>query len=608
MEAYVPISDYGMIGNCRSSALVSKYGSIDWCCIPEFHSSAIFSAILDPEIGGRFSICPAREYTSTQNYIPHTNVLETHFHSTEGAVKITDCFTALQEQDKISGLFPDHEILRIVEGISGSVTMRLEYCPKLIYGKRTARLKDFKKLGIHFYHKENICVFQSSLQQINTDISDGHIASEFVLTEGERAIFSLSCSSQHPAIIPELTTTAIQRLRETIDYWKDWAGKCQYQGIFKEEVLRSALVLKLLTHAPSGAIVAAPTTSLPEQIGGVRNWDYRYCWLRDASFTMRALLKLGYHDEAHAYMSWILHATRLTQPKLQVLYNVFGTAHLREKYIPWLKGYKYSTPVRVGNAAYDQFQLDVYGEVLDAVYAYSEIIDGFDAGTKKFILGLGKTICRKWENKDDGIWEIRSEPVQHTHSKVMAWIGLDRLTRLCKQYGWNNTLLQEFEETRDIINNAIETYGFNTEVRSYVNVFGSAEPAMSLLILPLVGYCNATEQKMQSTVDYITKHLCRNKFVYRYLTTEDGLPGKDNAFVTGNFWLIENFAKMGKPDEAIALFNHTMKHAPAHGLLSEEIDPVNAEWLGNYPQAYTHIGLINAALSINECLSERGVQ
>lgn len=606
MQEYASISDYGLIGNCRSSALVSKYGSVDWCCIPEFHSPALFSAILDKDAGGRFSLCPVNKYDSIQKYIPATNVLETTFQTTEGTVKITDCFVGIREEDKIVNLFPDHEILRIVEGTSGSVKMELEYYPRLKYGKRSARLRDLKKLGVHCYIKENVCVFQSTLPQMSTD--QERVTAAFKVNEGEQVIFSLSCSTQQPAIIPELITTATGRLGKTIAYWKQWAGKCQYNGIFRDEVLRSALTLKLLTHAPSGAIVAAPTTSLPEKIGGVRNWDYRYCWLRDASFTVRALLKIGYHDEAHAYMSWILHATHLTQPKLQVMYNVFGIARLHEKDITWLKGYKNSRPVRVGNAAYKQFQLDVYGEVLDAVYAYSKVVDSFGNGTKRFILGLGKTICLNWMDKDDGIWEIRSEPVHHTHSKVMAWLGLDRLIRLCERYKWNDAPLKEFKDTRNKIADTIEEYGFNDKVNSYVNRFNSSEPGTALLTLPLVGYCAADHHRMRSTIDYITKHLCRNGFVYRYSITEDGVPGGESAFVIGSFWLIENFAKSGRLDEAMAMFRHTIRHAPPQGLLSEEIDPVRMEWLGNYPQAFSHVGLINAALSINECLLKKEKQ
>jgi len=600
MSEYVPISHYGLIGNCRSAALVSKYGSIDWCCIPEFHSPAIFSAILDHERGGAFSIHPAGEFSSTQKYLPQTNVIETTFNSAAGSVKVTDCFVAMEEENKLTELFPDHEVLRVVEGITGSVKLKLEYNPTIYYGKKAAKLKQFKKLGVHFYYKENICVLQSTLPEMPLNTSKERVEVEFEVNEGERVIFSLSCSTQHPAIIPEITTTAIVRLANTVDYWTSWASRCKYDGIYKDEVIRSALTLKLLTHAPSGAIVAAPTTSLPEEIGGVRNWDYRFCWLRDASFTVRALIKLGYYDEAHAYMSWVLHATRLTRPGLQVMYNVFGIANLKEQKLRWMEGYRGSTPVRVGNAAHTQFQLDVYGEVLDAVFSYSKIIETIDSGTKRFLIGLGKTICNCWQNKDDGIWEIRSEPVHHTHSKVMAWVGLDRLIKLCNKYGWDDVPVSEFERIKGSIKQAIESKGYKEEIGSYVNDFDSTEPGTALLTFSLVGYVDPRSERMKGTIDYVTEKLCRNGFAYRYLETDDGLPGKEGAFVVGNFWLIENLAKSGRIKEATDLFDHTIKNTETNQLLAEEIDPEKMEWLGNYPQAFSHIGLINAALSINE--------
>ena len=602
MSEFARISDYGLIGNCRSAALVSKYGSIDWCCIPEFHSPAIFSAILDTERGGTFSLHPAGKFSASQKYLSHTNVLETTFETEEGVVRITDFFVAMEERDKLAELFPDHEILRIVEGLSGSMKMKLDYRPTMYYGKRRAKLKNYKKLGLHFYDRENICVLQCTLPELTPDHANETAEATFEIKEGDREIFSLSCSTQHPAILPEIATTASKRLRQTVEYWRNWAAKCKYDGMYKEEVLRSALALKLMTHAPSGAIVAAPSCSLPEDTGGVRNWDYRYCWLRDASFTVRALIKLGYYEEAHAYMSWVLHATRLTRPRLQVMYNVFGLAELKEKKLPWLDGYKGSRPVRTGNAAHSQFQLDVYGEVLDAVNTYAKIVDNFDDATRRFIIGLGKTICETWKEKDDGIWEIRSARVHHTHSKVMAWVGLDRLIRLCKKYGWEDAPLGYFEQTKQHIANAVEANGYKEEVQSYVNDFEHNDPGTALLTLSLVGYCDPNSARMLSTIELVVDKLCRNGFVYRYLGTDDGLPGNEGAFIVGNFWLIENFAKTGRIDEAIKLFDHTIQSAPATMLLSEEIDPATMEWLGNYPQAFSHIGLINAALSINEGL------
>src|SRR5688500_4422924 len=287
----ISLSGYSLIGNCRSAALVSKYGSIDWCCIPEFHSPAVFAALLDDKKGGFFAIHPPDGFTSTQLYLPHTNVVETIFENELGKVRLLDAFVAMEEEDKVLTLFPDHEILRIVEGISGTVKMKVEYSPRINYGKYSPGLKNNKKLGVQFSYKENIFILQSTLDETQFEVNAESVNADFILHQGEKVIFSLSCSSQAPAIIPEIRLCAYERMKKTIDYWTNWAGKCQYNGFSKELVLRSALTLKLLVHAPSGAIIAAPTTSLPEETGGVRNWDYRYCWLRDASFTVRALIK-----------------------------------------------------------------------------------------------------------------------------------------------------------------------------------------------------------------------------------------------------------------------------------------------------------------------------
>jgi GH15 family glucan-1,4-alpha-glucosidase len=599
------INDHILIGNCRTAALVSKFGSISWCCLPEFHSPSIFAALLDNEKGGFFMIQPVNEFRSSQSYLPNTNVAEIIFENEEGIVRLTDCFVAMEENEKQARPFPDHEILRIAQGVSGSVKFKFEYLPRTFYGRYAAKLSDHKKLGVHFTYKENICIFQTSLA--TTTLSDDRekVVGEFLLNKGEQVIFSLSCSTQYPAIIPEIKITAVQRLNGTINFWQKWISKCQYKGQYKEWVLRSALTLKLLTHAPSGAIIAAPTTSLPEAPGGIRNWDYRYCWLRDASFTVKVLIRLGYYEEVHAYMSWILHATRLTRPRLQVVYSVFGNAKLNEKNCDWLRGYKDSRPVRIGNDAHNQFQLDIYGEVLNAAYTYSDIIEGFDKGTKSFIIGLGKTICKLWPEPDDGIWEIRSSAKQHTHSKVMSWIGLDRLIRLCEKYNWEDAPKEQFKKTMELIQRSIEDFGFKKELNSYVKDYDSNDVDAALLTFSLTGYCDAASPEMIGTVQQVKHHLTEFDFVYRYRKIDDGLPGREGAFIAANFWLIENLAKMGKTAQAIDHFNRIIDAVPAHCLLSEEIDPVSKEWLGNYPQGFSHIGLINAALTISETLEKQ---
>jgi GH15 family glucan-1,4-alpha-glucosidase len=600
------LSNYGLIGDSCSAALVSSLGSIDWCCFPEFHSPPIFAALLDRQKGGYFSVNPCGRFQSTQKYLEDTNALETVFTTTEGIVELKDAFTAMSENEKMSSLFPDHEILRIVEGVAGKVRMAMEYSPRIYYGSEFPELKDNRKLGIQFSWKENIFILLSTLNQDQLKIEKvgSRVSAEFVVQPGEKIVFSLSYSSQSPAILPELKQTASHRMQTTISFWKDWIGKCQYSGVYQEEIKRSALALKLLAHAPTGAIIAAPTTSLPETIGGERNWDYRYCWLRDASFTTRALLKLGFEEEVHAYMNWILHATQLTRPEIKVVYSVYGHSRIKEETLDWLSGYKNSKPVRVGNKADIQFQLDVYGEILDAVYAYAPLIKEFDRNSRKFILGLGEVICKIWNRPDNGIWEIRSSDIHHTHSKVMAWVGLDRLVKLCTKYRWNEASRKKFQSMADLIRQQVEQFGYNIHLESYTREFSGTNLDASLLTLSLVGYCDYSSARMTSTVDLIYERLSNQNLIYRYRNISDGLKGKEGSFAICNFWLAENLARSGRIEEAIKVFETILKHSGPTGLLSEQIDPESSELLGNYPQAFTHIGLINAAISINEVLKK----
>ena len=596
------LSDYALIGNSRAAALVSNRGAIDWCCLPEFDSPSIFAAILDQEKGGYFAIQPVSEFRSSQNYLTDSNVVETVFTGGTGEARLLDCFVALTEEDKTKMLFPDHEILRVVEGLSGEINFRMEYEPRTYYGKNAAELRDFGKLGIRVYFRENIYTLQSTLEEGKLSVADSRSAAfaEFTVRAGEKVIFSFSYSSQSPAILPELKETGLNRLEQTLAYWEEWIGKCRYRGVYKEWVKRSALTLKLLTHAPSGAIIAAPTTSLPEKPGGERNWDYRYCWLRDASFTIRVLVKLGYEEEAQAYMDWILHATQLTRPELQVVYSVFGHARLKEEELAWLKGFQESRPVRIGNGAHQQFQLDVYGEVLDAVFAYAPLVKSFGNDTRRFLLGLGEIICRQWDQPDNGIWEERSANTHHTHSKVMAWVGLDRLTKLAEAYQWKGAPLQKFQDEAAKIHQEVVQRGFNAEIGAYTREFNGTNLDACLLVLPLVGFCDPSSPRMLSTTSVIKEKLSENNLVYRYKNIDDGLAGSEGAFGICNFWLAENLAKSGALAEAVEVFEATLKLASPARLLSEEMSPETGELLGNYPQGFTHIGLINAALTINE--------
>jgi len=599
------LSAYCFIGNCRAAALVSRHGSIDWCCFPEFDSPAIFSALLDKKKGGYFSIAPFEKYQSVQHYIANTNVVETTYTTSNGKTTLTDAFVVATEAEKTKSLFPDHEILRVVTCTAGSVQFKLEYNPATYYGKFDTRLEQNKNTGIKFSWKENSCFLFSTLEAEKIKIINKKAIAFFTIRDGQSIIFSLSCSTQSPAILPEIISTGILRMQQTIQFWKNWTSQCNYKGVYEKWVKRSVLTLKLLSYAPSGAIIAAPTTSLPEEIGGERNWDYRYSWLRDASFTIRVLLKLGYEQEAHAYMNWILHATQLTHPKLQVVYSIFGEARLKEKRLDFLDGYRNSKPVRIGNGAYNQHQLDVYGDVLDAYFSYSNIVSEFDNISKKFIIGLGDMICKLWNEPDNGIWEIRSELLHHTHSKVMAWVGLDRLVKLSEKYKWETPKIAIYKKTKLMIKDTIEHAGFNTKLNSYISYFNGESLDATALLFPLVGYCEATSPRMISTVEAICKNLSNNNLIYRYRNIDDGVQGSEGSFGICNFWLVEYYAKSGKLIEAVKLFDYLLEHASPAGLMAEEINPESHEMLGNYPQGFTHIGLINAALSINEAYKRK---
>ena len=595
------ISDYALIGDSRAAALVSRYGSIDWCCLPEFDSPAIFAALLDRSRGGYFTIHPAAACKSAQQYLVDTNVSETIFVTDSGRVSLTEGFAVRDEKEKQLALYPDHEILRVLEGISGSVRMTMQYVPRIYYGRSPALLVDREKLGISFTRKEGIFTLLTTLPTDQLTLVDtGKVEAAFEVKRGERIYFSLSYCDQAPAIIPELIHTASSRMERTLSYWRDWIRKCKYEGLYAEHVRRSALVLKLLTHAPSGSIIAAATTSLPEQLGSERNWDYRYCWLRDASFTTRVLLKLGFEDEVKAYMNWILHATRLTRPRLQVVYSTYGHARLREQTLDWLSGYRNSVPVRIGNGADDQFQLDVYGEVLDAIYLCCQLVEKFDKDSRSFIIGLGKVICKIWDQPDNGIWEIRSRELHHTHSKVMAWVGLDRVIKICEKYSWEGAPLAMFEDTRKRIHSLVEASGYNPEIGSYTREIGGSDVDASALAFSLVGYTDFNSDRMKSTTRAVGKYLSRNNMIIRYNAVDDGIKGEEGAFTTCNFWFIENLARSGSLEKAKQMFEDTVRCMSGSGLLSEEIDPMTGALLGNFPQAFTHIGLVNAAIAINE--------
>jgi GH15 family glucan-1,4-alpha-glucosidase len=596
---YAPIGDYAIIGDCRSAALVSRDGSLDWLCWPRFDSPALFAALLDVERGGRFRVRPTGAFHVSRRYLQDTNVLETIFHGPDGVVALRDLMPVTPEGEKRGSLLPEHEVLREVHVLSGEVAVEVWYEPRPQYGAVRPEIRQHGEFGLQ-------CEIDGAMISLHSELplriaSDGASASGVArMRAGERAYLSLTFSVDAPAAVPRLGEAARRRVERSTRWWQEWSGSCAYQGPYRDAVVRSALTLKLMAYAPSGAIVAAPTTSLPERLGGVRNWDYRYCWLRDAAFTLRALFALGYRDEGDAFLSWMLHATRLSWPELQVLYDVFGETHLPERELTHLAGYARSRPVRIGNDAHGQLQLDVYGEVIDAAARFARTGGHFDRDTARLLAGLGETVCRRWREPDEGIWEGRSGRFHHTHSKVLCWVALDRLLELHDTQRVPIDAARVRRE-RDAIRTIIERHGFNERLGSYTRLLDGDDLDASLLTLPLYGYVAATHPRMAATCQRIHACLGRDGLIYRYAqATRDGLPSGEGAFGICSFWAVECRARGGDKEGAALAFEHLLGYANDVGLFAEEIDHDTGAALGNFPQAFTHVGLINAALTLAE--------
>lgn len=591
------IGDYAIIGDCRSAALVSRTGSIDWLCWPRFDSPSLFGAMLDPEKGGRFAVRPTGTFSASRRYLGDTNVLETTFRTARGVARLIDLMPVASEAEKRHSLWAEHQILRIVECLEGEVEIEVICDPRPDYARKMPRLQFRGELGFYYEDGGRAFILRSELPLM---LSNNHAqaCARHVLHQGDRRRLSAVYSEGHPAFIPPLGEAAEFRLHTSLRWWETWAARCTYQGPYREAVLRSALCLKLMAYAPSGAVVAAPTTSLPEKLGGVRNWDYRYCWLRDASLTLQALYDLGYGEEAEAFMSWLLHTTAMSRPELQILYDVFGETRLPEQELEHLAGFAGSRPVRIGNDARSQLQLDIYGEVLDGVFEFVCRGGRLDRATARMLVGFGDTVCRRWQEPDEGIWEIRGERLHHTYSKAMCWVALDRLLKL-HDHGHLRIPRERFAQTRDAIRAAIEQQGYSEKIRSYVSVFGGEDVDASLLLLARYRYAEAASDRMKRTCERIRERLGRDGLLYRYLAENDGLPPGEGAFGICSFWAAECDAMAGDMDRATATFEQVLAYANDVGLFAEEIDPEDGTLLGNFPQAFTHVGLIDAALTIS---------
>jgi GH15 family glucan-1,4-alpha-glucosidase len=589
-----PIDDYGIIGDCRSAALISKRGSIDWLCWPRFDKPAIFAALLDRRRGGYWRISPLGPATVERQYLPDTNVLQTRFSCRAGRVIITDLMTGVPNSPHPHGLVPDHEIIRKLECDSGEVEIEVEFLPRAEYGESAVQIHQAGALGLRMAVNRGVYWLRSDIP-LSVKNESAHAC--FVLRAGETRYFSLTYSEEAPCVLPPIDRSLTERVDQTVECWQQWARVAQYKGQYREEVVRSALALKLLTYAPSGAIIAAATTSLPERIGGNLNWDYRFCWLRDAALTIRALLELGYWDEATDFLDWILQATRLTQPQLRILYTVYGDKAPPERELDHLEGYRGSRPVRIGNAARDQLQLDVYGEVVDAAAQFAFHGGSLDREMQKALIGFGNYVVENWNRPDEGIWEPRFGRQNHTHSRLLCWTALDRLTTLYDQGMLRGAPVDRYRDHRNRIELQIKQRGWNEGLQSYTSVLDGDQLDSSLLLLSWYGFDKAESERMRATYRAVRQQLgTPDGLLYRYASQPS-----EGTFAICSFWEAEYLALGGGSlDEAHQLFQRLMKYRNDLGLYGEEIDAATGAGLGNFPQAFTHVGLIGAALSISQ--------
>jgi GH15 family glucan-1,4-alpha-glucosidase len=579
------IEDYALIGDCQTAALVGRDGSIDWLCLPRFDSPACFAALLGTPAHGRWLLAPAGEVrTVRRRYRDDTLVLETEFETPDGVVALVDCMPP-------RSTVPD--VVRLVEGRRGRVPMRMELVIRLEYGSRVPWVRRVEG-GI-------VAVTGPDALRLQTPVAlrgeDLRTVAEFVMAEGQRVPFTLTWHRSHlpdpPSRDPE------EAIRATESWWKAWCAPCTYKGEWREAVVRSLITLKALTYAPTGGLAAAVTTSLPEQLGGARNWDYRYCWLRDATFTLYALLTGGYVEEARAWREWLLRAMAGAPSQARILYGLAGERWLPELEVPWLPGYEGARPVRVGNAASDQFQLDVYGEVMDTLHFARRAGLPSDENAWRLQRALVEFVESAWERPDESIWEVRGQRRHFTHSKVMAWVAVDRAVKAVEQFGLDGPV-ERWRQIRHGMHADVCRHGFDADLNAFVQYYGAKELDASLLMIPLVGFLPATDPRMLGTVKAIQERLSVDGFVLRYATSPavDGLPPGEGAFLACTFWLADNLALQGRYDEARHVFERLLRIRNDVGLLSEQYDPVARRLVGNFPQAFSHVGLINTARNL----------
>jgi GH15 family glucan-1,4-alpha-glucosidase len=595
-DGYAAIRDYALIGDGRTAALVARDGSVDWLCLPNVDSPSVFARTLDAERGGSFRLEPTVPYEVERTYQRDSNVLETTFKAAEGAVRVTDAMILTDDQR----LAPLRELSRKIEGLSGAVPLRWILEPRFDFARAKTRIA--RRAGRWFAEAGTECISLGAWDAGDITTTESTIEAEFTATEGQAALLALAAAHKEPAVLPDRDDVE-RRVARTERFWPEWAGRVRYDGYWRDAVVRSVLALKLLVHAPSGAIVAAPTASLPEWIGGSRNWDYRFTWLRDASWTLGALLRVGLEDEAQAFFWWFMQASRITQPRLQILYKVDGSTRAKEQELQELAGYRASQPVRIGNGAADQVQLDVYGAVLESIWLYGKMRGHIDGDTGKEVAKIADYVCQCWRDRDCGIWEVRADRKHFIQSKAFCWVALDRACKLA-QGGIIPDRSEYWRTTADEIRSFIEAQGWDEERQSYVRAPDLRELDASLLTMVILGFQDPTHERLRGTVAAIERELRTGPFVYRY-RGEDGVGGDEGAFLTCSFWLVNALARQGRLDEARRLMDELVGQANDVGLYSEEINPETGEFLGNFPQGLTHLALVNAAVSIADAEGER---
>lgn len=592
-SSYPHIGDYALIGNGRTAALVARDGSIDWCCWPRIDSPAVFCRLLDARRGGSFRIGPTGRSSVSRAYVGETNVLATVFTTAEGMVRVTDFMPAPDRSTEQEG-DPGH-LLRRVEGLRGRVELEILFRPTFDYARADTVLTCSPQGAIALSETEALRLDCSVPLQPESDALVGR----FTVSADDWRWFALTYHDPRRPVQPEEVSGAMAdaNLERTLEYWNRWLGGCTYSGPYEEAVHRSALVLKLLTFHPTGGLVAAPTTSLPAEIGGVRNWDYRYTWLRDSALILDALQQIGYHDESLGFFEWLETLCLGCRGDIRIMYTVDGNPLLPERTLDHLEGYRGSRPVRLGNAAADQTQLDVYGHMADAIFlCLQRMPRPIRPELWNILRLLGDRAAARWSEVDQGPWEMRGEPQHFLYSKLYCWVALDRVIRLADQAGLPGNVAA-WRHERQAVREAILTQGYNSEAGVFTQAAGTTALDASALVIPLVGFLPATDSRVQSTVERIRQQLLSHGLVYRY-RVDDGLPGGEGAFVLCSFWLVCNLAMCGRVGEARELFESVCEYANDVDLLSEAIDPASGELLGNFPQGYAHLGLIRAALYI----------